>query len=516
MRRYRVIALLLWLLLGAQFALGQSKVLARRIDRILAEKDVSRGMWGIDAVSLTSGRTLYSRNADKLFTPASNAKLFTTAAALALIDPDYRFQTTVETNAVLDGNGRLGGDLVLVGRGDPNLSGRTLPYHLRTQRTEPPTRVLEELADQLVQKGLRYVDGDVVGDDSYYAYERYDEGWAQNDLMWEWGAPVSALTVNDNVIFVSILPAERAGEHAIVSLTPDAEYYQLDNRIMTTAAGSGPHAIHVSREPGSKLLTLWGTIPVGGSGAGEELAVDDPADFAARLFLSLLEKRGVVVNGHARTHHSELASLAMPSVTPAAPEGGGEAAAAGRDRSPLVLASYQSLPLREDLVVTNKVSQNLHAELLLRLLGHEKGNGGNIASGLEVVREFLMRAGISPDEFIFYDGCGLSRQDLVTPQAVVKLLTYAGQQPWGAFYESTLSVGGVDGTLAERFKQGAGRERVHAKTGTSGHINALSGYATTRRGDRIVFSILTNSHKLPSRRAVETIDRIVDALLTDK
>jgi D-alanyl-D-alanine carboxypeptidase/D-alanyl-D-alanine-endopeptidase (penicillin-binding protein 4) len=516
MRRSRFVASLLFLLLGVQLAFGQSQTLSRRIGRILAAPGLSRGIWGIDAVSLTTGRTLYSLNADKLFTPASNAKLFTTAAGIALIGEGYRFLTTVETTAALDPSGRLAGDLVLVGRGDPNLSGRALPYHLRTQRPEAATHVLEDLADQLVEKGLKSVDGGVVADDSYYAFERYGEGWSQDDLTWEWGAPVSALSINDNVIFLSIKPGDGAGEHAFVSITPYAEYYRLENRILTTAAGTGRREIHIHREPGSDLLTLWGSIPADDSGANETLAVEDPAEFAAKLFCMLLEKRGVVVHGRSLAHHGEPAAAAASGSTVMTPAGGGEAPAVPDNEAPRVLAGYESQPLGEDLTVINKVSQNLHAELLLRLLGREKGASGSIAGGLEVVRGFLARAGLQPEEFVLYDGSGLSREDLVTPHAVVKLLAYASRQPWGAFYESTLPVGGVDGTLAERFQSGAGRERVRAKTGSLGHIHALSGYATTLKGDHIAFSILANNQNLPGKRAVDAIDAIVAAFLADQ
>ena len=178
MRRTRLFprfALCLLLLYATARRLAQA---ARQTDwRNSRIGDLARGFWGIEVVSLSTGKVLYASDADKLFTPASNTKLFTTAAAMALIGPDYTFHTTVETNGTLDTHGRLTGDLVLVGRGDPNLSGRELPYALHTERNDHPIRVLEQLADTLAQKGVKYVDGDIVADDSYFAFERYGEGW---------------------------------------------------------------------------------------------------------------------------------------------------------------------------------------------------------------------------------------------------------------------------------------------------------------------------------------------------
>ncbi len=292
MRRTRVtLPAILCLLLSAQLYAASPPAIAKRIAQVLSAPDLARGFWGIEVVSVASGKLLYAQNSDKLFTPASNTKLFTTAAAMELIGPDYTFRTTVETNGLLDRYGRLTGDLVLVGRGDPNLSGRELPYALHTQRDGHPIKVLEQLADELVQKGVRYVDGDIVADDSYFAFERYGEGWSQDDLVWADGAPVSALTINDNVIFVSILPADHAGERAFVSILPFADYYRIDNRILTTPPGTG-RKIYINREPGSTHLTLWGNMPLDDAGANEALAIDDPAEFAADLFRGLLEARG--------------------------------------------------------------------------------------------------------------------------------------------------------------------------------------------------------------------------------
>ncbi len=516
------------LLIVARLLAAPVKPLPDRIAGVLSAPDLARGFWGIEVVSLPADKTfdktsdratvkiLYSQNADKLFTPASNTKLFTTAAALALIGPDYKFRTTVETTGTLDRYGRLNGDLVLVGRGDPNLSGRELPYDLRTQRNDDPIQALEALADALVQKGVKFIDGDIVADDSYFAFERYGEGWSQDDLVWADGAPVSALTINDNVVFVNILPADRPGEKAFVSVKPFADYYRLDNRIITTPAGTG-RKFFVNREPGSTVLTLWGNMPLDDTGANEALAIEDPAEFAAGLFRQLLEKRGIVIYGHQRTRHTELATLSTFSVTTLAPSRGGSDSQPRPLKSdqPITLASYESKPLLQDIRVINKVSQNLHAEILLRLLGRERGNAGTIEGGLEVLRGFLTHAGIANDQYVFYDGSGLSRQNLVTPHAIVELLRYCATQPWGADYKSTFPVAGVDGSLTERLTSPRLQNRIMAKTGSLGGVKALSGYATTNSGQVVVFSILSNNFNLPAKRVTDAIDEVMQAIVDD-
>ncbi len=516
MRRARsAVVVLAVLLFCAQIYAVDPGTLAARINAILAEPDMARGFWGIEVVSLTNGQVLFAHNADKLFIPASNTKLFTTAAALALIGPDYKCRTTVETTGTIDPDGILHGDVTLVGRGDPNLSGRVLPYSVHTERSEYPIKALEDLADGVARKGIKRIDGDVIADDSYFAFERYGEGWTQDDLVWADGAPVSALTINDNVIFVDIMPAARAGEAASVTITPFSDYYHIDNRIITTPAGTG-RKIFINREPGSMTLTLWGNMPLADPGANEALAVEDPAGFAGLLFRSLLEKRGVVIQGHLRTHHTELASLSTFSVTALASHGGGDTHGSSLGpKEPTVLASYDSRPLSDDVRVINKVSQNLHAELLLRLLGHEKGTTGTIEGGLEVLHGFLTQIGIPSEQYTFYDGSGLSRQNLVTPEAVVTLLQYAAKQPWGTLYAESFPVAGMDGSLADRMRNTPAQGLVLGKTGSLDHVKSLSGYATTVSGDRVVFSIFANNFDVPGHRAQEAIDAIVEAVIKD-
>ena len=515
---------ILFLLVQAAFAapkkekkpLHESKTLASRIDKILSQPDVARAFWGIEAVDVASGETLYTLNADKLFTPASNTKLFTTSTVLALIGPDYKYRTTVETTGALDKYGRLSGDVVLVGRGDPNLTGGVLAYYPRSERTAPRVRALEQLADQLVQRGVKFLDGDVVGDDSYFAFERYGDGWSQEDMRYEWGAPVSALTINDNLILVTVMPADHSGDKAFINITPFPDYYRLENRIMTTPAGTGPRSINIGREPGSNTLTLWGNMPLDDPGFRESLAIEDPAEFTAQLFRTMLEQRGIVVYGRTRAKHLELASLSTFSVTATASAGGGDIPRTMRPMIPgLVLGEYQSQPLLSDLRLINKISQNLHAELMLRLLGREKGTAGTIEAGSEVVRGFLSQADIRSDEYAFYDGSGLSRQNLVTPHAIVKLLVYDGKQSWGPQFADTLAVAGVDGSLTERFRGTPAQGRIHGKTGSLKNVNALSGYATTLGGQLIAFSIMVNNHNISSRAALQTIDQIANELVSE-
>jgi serine-type D-Ala-D-Ala carboxypeptidase/endopeptidase (penicillin-binding protein 4) len=544
------------LLLSLQFSAvaakkpASKKDLAKEINAIVSQPPLERAHWGIDVRELDSGKVIYSLNPEQLFLPASNTKLFTTAAALATAGPDYRFRTTVEAEGKIDGQGRLLGDLVIMGRGDPNISGRTLPYALKTQRTPPHTQIFEEMADQVARNGLKIVDGDLIGDDTYYAFERYAEGWALDDLQWSDGAPVSALTFNDNVVFVNILPGEQPGDKALITVEPETGYYELDNRIVTSAVG-GAKRIGIHRDPGSKKIVLWGSLPLGDAGMKEPLAIEDPAEFVAQLFRTLLERRGITVRGKARARHGESAQffdsiqpppLMLPTPGIDNPAAQAQVGSAPQNNSlsstPLsstpaqhapdadqpsttlpsankVLAEHFSTPLLDDIRVINKTSQNLHAELALRLVGKLRGSGGSFEGGIAAVKQFLVQAGLKEDAFTFLDGSGLSRRDLVTPAATVQLLQYAARQPWGAVFEESLPVGGVDGSLADRFQNTPAAGKVHAKTGSLSHVNALSGYGQTQAGKRFVFSIFCNNHNLPGSKVLAAMDAVVQLLVSE-
>jgi serine-type D-Ala-D-Ala carboxypeptidase/endopeptidase (penicillin-binding protein 4) len=506
--------LLLMLALLATGAHAKRKVpLRQAIPRILADPAVSSAHWGVSVVSL-SGQPIYALNDGQLFNPASNAKLFTTAAAYALLPSGLTFTTLVSSSRPASTTGEIDGNLTLFGVGDPNMSGRTVPYGLKTERNGSPLAALEDMADQIVRHGVHSIHGDIVGDDTWFVYERYGEGWSWDDLQWGYGAPTSALSVNDNEVYLSAMPAAQAGEPAVTSFYPATAYYTVDNA-MTTSLPGDPTKPGVERSPGSLTVRLFGRTPLGQQGLHTALAIEDPADYAARSLRALLLARGVQVSGTARAQHrlsSDTSDFLSAQQAPMAIHPITTLTVQSPEAGQFVLASHVSPPLGDDLVVTNKVSQNLHAEITLRTLGKLEGSDGSLLEGTRVVRQFLISTGIAPGDFVFYDGCGLSVQDLVTPRAFTALLTYAARQSWGEAFRTSLPVGGVDGSLAGRFKQALLDGKVFAKTGTLGEARALSGYVVAASGQTVAFSIMCTDHlpALPAERAA--MDKIVAAI----
>ncbi|MET0556509.1 MAG: D-alanyl-D-alanine carboxypeptidase/D-alanyl-D-alanine-endopeptidase [Vicinamibacteria bacterium] len=449
--------------------------LKRAIDAIVDRPAFAPAFWGIEVRDLRSGRVLYARNAGKNLKPASTLKVVTTAAILDALGPDERLRTTVETAGRLDAFGRVLGDVYLVGRGDTNLSGRFTDGRI--------TAAFEELADGLRAAGVRRIEGRLVGHEGLFAGDRRGEDWSWEDLVWWYGAEVSALSFNDNCADLRVLPGERSGEPVRVERAPVSSYYAVVSTAVTSAAGTAP-ALVVTRAPGSNELRISGTYPLAAEPWTGSAALEDPAHYAATVFAEVLAARGIATSGPVETSQQPL----PPGLR--------------------VLAAHEGPPLAEALKAVNKPSQNLHAEAMLRLLGARRRGVGSADAGHEAVLEFLKRMGVDAKDWSLQDGSGLSGSDLLTPHELVSLLAAMDRHPHAAAFRATLPVAAQDGTLKNRMRGTAADGRLVAKTGTLRHVNALAGYVTTRGGSRLAFAMAVNHHTAGGAPATAALDEI--------
>ncbi|MGD2135590.1 MAG: D-alanyl-D-alanine carboxypeptidase/D-alanyl-D-alanine-endopeptidase [Gemmatimonadales bacterium] len=462
--------------------------LAQRIDRITEAPPLHRATWGILLVD-HRGRERYARNADRLFVPASNAKIVVTATATALLDPAFRVVTSVYgSGPVIDGV--LRGDLVVYGRGDPTFSERCYSTDtLAVGACDSLWTRMDALADSIVARGVRHVSGAIVGDGSSFSGPQVHPAWETYDVNWWYAAPVSGLGFNDNSLNLRWGPGATVDAPATIRMEPRLDIFPLENRTRTVPADSG-RSIDFFRIPGTRQLWSEGTVPLGTRERTEYFAVPDPDLFFAAALRHALAQRGVSIAG-ATTSTTD--SLRYRHV-----------------REAPALVDVPSRPLADIIFPVLNTSQNWFAEMLLKVLGREIAGDGSWRGGLTVERRFLIDSvGIDSTAFGLTDASGLSSGNVITPRALAHVLRYMRMHPNGAAFLRALPRSGAPGSLRTRFAGTPLEGHVVAKTGSIYRVNALSGFIERDNGEVWTFVVMLNNHNARYRAVLDAIDAVV-------
>ncbi|HEU4628560.1 MAG TPA: D-alanyl-D-alanine carboxypeptidase/D-alanyl-D-alanine-endopeptidase [Gemmatimonadaceae bacterium] len=433
------------------------------------------GTWGVMVLSLTRGDTLYALNAGEPMQPASTMKLMTSALALRRLGPDHRFRTTVYRTGPLLADGTVQGDLVLRGAGDPAFSGRYL--------SGGPEAPVDLLAHVVAGAGVRHVTGSIVGDPTAFETRLVPAGWKETYLHLAYAAPVSALSINENVAWITVAP-QGAGAAARVTFEPATTGVPIVNRVRTRA-GRGSSIVVINRPEGGFEVRGW--IGTRAAPRRVQMVIPDPAPSVTGAFREALRRAGVTVDGGVRLG---------PTPDGAEPVG-----------------ALPSPPLSHLLAAMNRESINHYAELIFRnaARGPSGTEVGSAEHGDAVLRAFLTReVGVTSNAVVATDGSGLSVLDRVTPRAMAKLLAYAHEAPWSDAFHASLPVAGESELLRLRMRASPAQGNLHAKTGTTDEVIALAGYTTAENGEILAFAFLYNG--TDRWRARDAIDRMGETL----
>lgn len=451
--------------------------------------------WGVKVVSLETGAVVFEHEAERLLSPASNSKLYVGALALERLGGDYRIVTPILATAKPDAAGVLGGDLIVSGRGDPSWNSGSA----RKKFAE----IFEPLVAAIAGAGVKRVTGDLVADATFWRGVPNGSGWTADDLNDYYGAEISALTLEDNYADLRVTPGGKEGQAAKVEIVQPHSGLVLDNRVTTSAKGTA-RRVDVTRIIGENVVHVFGQMPVGAAAYITEATVPQPAQWVAAALKAELEKRGIVVEGKAR-------SVRWPE-------------SSASERAGVVKLGEVVSPQMHELVKAfMKPSQNLQTDLIFGYVGEkeraeaETSRGAversTEAWGLAALRRFLRENKLEAEDVRFDEGSGLSRNNLTSARATVALLAFMAQHREAEAFFASLPIAGVDGTLRRRMKGTAAEGNVRAKTGTLRWANSLSGYVTTAAGERLAFSVMLNRAVMPAgRSAREDVDAIAEML----
>ncbi|MDQ6632976.1 MAG: D-alanyl-D-alanine carboxypeptidase/D-alanyl-D-alanine-endopeptidase [Verrucomicrobiota bacterium] len=443
-----------------------------RLQKIVAQPRFAAAALGIKVESLDTGKIIFEHNADKLLKPASNAKMYTGALALDRLGPNYKIKTSFYATAKPDSSGTIEGDLIVYGRGDPSLSAR---FHHENYEA-----ALQQLADALISAGVKKINGNLIGDESFFKGAPFGEGWSWDDLQFYYGAEASALSLQDNVVDLVFKPGEKIGAACKIIMKPETTFLVFSNRTQTLARG-GKSAIEIYRPVGENIIYVSGNVALNNS-VSDAVSVHNPALWFVTMLKETLAKRGVALTGEVHAKNwldREVAPLDFGKM--------------------VEVAFVESKPMSELVKGMMKPSQNLYAHLLLLQVG-EKTRAVNsktqtsAEAGLLEMKKFLSEAGIKKGDVLLEEGSGLSRGALLKPSASVSLLKYMRKHRDAEIFYNALPIAGVDGTLKNRFKGTAAEKNIHAKTGTIRYVNSISGYVTSAAKEHLVFSIMFNNY----------------------